>query len=126
MMRREAQHVAGHAPDRDIERLAEAARALGEGVKHRLEIRRRARDHPQDFARRSLLLQRLTNLRMRLRQRPILLLQLREQPHVLDGDDGLTGEGLQQNDLRGSKRQWRAACDGDCADRLAIPKHRHR
>ena len=29
----------------------------------------------------------------------VLLLQLREQPDVLDGDDGLIGERLQERDL---------------------------
>jgi len=36
---------------------------------------------------------------MRLRQRSILPLQLREQPHVLDGDNGLVSERLKEFDL---------------------------
>src|SRR5262249_8341782 len=32
-------------------------------------------------------------------QRPILLLQLREQPHVLNGDRGLVGERLEEGNL---------------------------
>ena len=35
-----------------------------------------------------------------LGKRTILLLQLGEQPHVLDGDHRLVGEGLEQLDLR--------------------------
>ena len=48
---------------------------------------------------RRLLLQRLGHLRMGLRERPVLLLQFREQAHVLDGDDGLVGERLEERDL---------------------------
>ena len=47
---------------------------------------------PQDLAGRGLLLQRLGEI-------AVARLQLREQPDVLDGDDGLVGEGLQQLDL---------------------------
>jgi hypothetical protein len=45
-----------------------------------------------------LLLQRLRHLGVSCRQCLVLLLQLREQPHILDGDDGLVGEGLEQFD----------------------------
>ena len=44
---------------------------------------------PQDFTRRRLLLQRLG-------QFAIAVLQFLEQPHVLDGDDRLVGEGFEQ------------------------------
>ena len=50
------------------------------------------RDDPEDLAGRRLLLQRLGEL-------PIALLEFVEQPGVLDGDDGLIGEGLEQLDL---------------------------
>ena len=56
------------------------------GVQHRLNVRRRAGDDAQDFARRCLLLQRF--------------LELLEQPHILDGDHGLIGEGFKKLDLR--------------------------
>ena len=55
-----------------------------------------------------------------------LVLDLVEQPHVLDGDHGLVGEGL---------AAARSACrengptssrpHGDRADRPAFPQHRH-
>ena len=51
-------------------------------------------DDPQDLARGGLLLERLGHLGMRFCERSVLLLQLREQPHVLDRDDRLVGEGL--------------------------------
>ena len=56
-----------------------------DGLEHRLHVRRRTGDHLQDVGRRGLPLQRL--------------LRLVEQPHVLDGDHGLVGEGLQQLDV---------------------------
>ena len=51
------------------------------GIQHRLNIRRRASDDPQDFTCRSLLLQRL--------------LEFVEQSHVLDRDHRLVGEGFE-------------------------------
>ena len=48
---------------------------------------------PKNLTRRSLLLQRLGDL-------AIALFQFLEQPHVLDGDDRLVGEGFEQLDLR--------------------------
>ena len=58
---------------------------------HRLEIERGA-DRAADLAQRRELLDRARQL---LRPR----LQLLEQADVLDGDDGLVGEGLEQRDL---------------------------
>ena len=58
-----------------------------DGVEHRLQFAGRAADDLQDLAGRGLLLQRLGELaRARL--------QLLEQPHVLDRDHRLVGEGL--------------------------------
>ena len=53
----------------------------------------RAADDPQDLAGGRLLLQRLGEV-------VVARLQLLEQPHVLDRDDRLVGEGLEQRDLR--------------------------
>ena len=57
---------------------------------------RGASDHAEDLTSRSLPLQRAAHLRMRLGQRVILLLQLREQARVLDGDHGLVDKDLEQ------------------------------
>ena len=78
------------AEDRRIRRPAHPGSVLGDGVHDRLQIGRRARDHPQDLGRGGLLLERL--------------FRLVEQPHVLDGDDRLGGEGLEQRDLRVGER----------------------
>ena len=47
---------------------------------------------PSTSARRRLMLQRLAQLR-------VALAELLEQPHVLDGDHRLVGEGFEQIDL---------------------------
>src|SRR5215831_5213926 len=54
-------------------------------IQNRLNIRRRAGDYAQDFARRSLLLQRF--------------LEFLKQTDILDGDHGLVGEGLEKANL---------------------------
>ena len=55
-------------------------------------------DDAQDFARRRLLLQRF--------------LEFLEQPHILDGDHRLIGEGFEQLDLRrGEGAHLDATCD---------------
>src|SRR4029434_114910 len=74
------------ANDGDIRRSTNARRIPGNDIQYRLNRRRGASDHTQNFTRGSLLLQQL--------------LQLVEQPHVLDGDHRLVGEGLKQFYLR--------------------------
>ena len=68
---------------RDGRRMAarQPPRAFGNGLEHRLHVRRRAGDHLQDVGGRCLPLQRL--------------LGLIEQPRILDRDDGLRREVLQ-------------------------------
>ena len=50
---------------------------------------------------------------MGLRERLVPLLKFHEQPHVLDGDDSLIGEGLQQRDLRARERNCVPATQQD-------------
>ena len=72
--------------------LAEPRRVLQHRLEHRLQLAGRARDYLQYLRRRRLLLQRLRELaRARL--------HLVEQPHVLDRDHRLVGEGGGQLDL---------------------------
>ena len=67
-------------------------RAFSDRVEHRLDVSRRARDDPQNIAGRRLVLERLGQFaRTRL--------HLVEQPHVLDRDHRLVGEGGDQLDL---------------------------
>src|SRR5262252_8707483 len=77
-------------------RLAKPDGALCDRIEHWLDVRGRARNHAQDLCGRRLLLQRLAHLSMGLRERLVLSLQLREEPHVLYRDHGLVSEGLEE------------------------------
>jgi len=79
--------------------LAELAGAVHDGFEDWPLVGGRARDDAQDLTGRHLLLQSLRDLRMSLRECPVLLLQLREQPGVLDCDDPLVSEGRHQLDF---------------------------
>ena len=81
------------ATNGDIGRPTNARGVFCNDIQYRLNIRRRAGDDTQNFARRSLLLQGLGEI-------AVALLQFFEQPHVLDGDHRLVGEGFKQLDLR--------------------------
>src|SRR5215467_9039399 len=59
---------------------------------------------------------------MSVGERAILLLEFGEQSHVLDGDDGLVGEGLEEGDLIVTKRVGFAHADR--ADGTALFEHR--
>ena len=50
----------------------------------------------------------------RLAQFCVALLDFFEQPHVLDGDDGLIGEGFEQVDLLFGERPDLGAANDDC------------
>ena len=65
-------------------------------VEHRLDIRLRAADDAQDVAGGGLRVQRRGQL-------AVARLELGEEAHVLHGDHGLVGEGLQERDLRRSE-----------------------
>src|SRR5262245_25414094 len=67
-------------------------RALDDSIKHRLYVRGRAADDTEYLGRCRLMLQSLSQFR-------IALLKFFEQPHVLNGNDGLVGESLQKSDL---------------------------
>src|SRR5215472_8081812 len=62
------------AKDHAVDAIAQSRGARGDRVEDRLQICWRATDHAQNLAGGGPLLQRLTNLRMCLRQRPVLLL----------------------------------------------------
>ena len=104
--------------DRRIRRPAHSGGILGDGVHDRLEIGRRACDHAQDLRRGRLLVQRL-------RQLSVSRLQLLEQPHVLDGDHRLVGEGPQQRNLLVGERLDLGASDPDRADGCALAQQRN-
>jgi hypothetical protein len=108
---------------RGIRRLAEPAGVLDQRVQHRLQICRGARDDPENLARRGLLREGFAHLSMGLRERPILLPQLGEQPHILNGNDGLVGEGLQQGDLLFGEQADHRPRDGNRAYGRTVFQH---
>ena len=69
----------------------------------------RARDHLQDLAVAVCCSRASVTSRLRA-------CELGEQPHVLDGDDGLVGEGLQQLDLLVGEGLDLGLSDVNCAD----------
>src|SRR6266705_3322788 len=72
--------------------LADAHGVLQHSVEDRTQLARRTADDAQYLRCRGLLLQRLTEIGS-------TLVQLIEQPRVLDGNHGLCGEVLQQSNL---------------------------
>src|SRR5262245_29777004 len=66
--------------------------AFDNRVEHRLHVRRRAADDPEHLGRCRLMLQGLPQFR-------VALLDLLEQPHILDGNHRLIRESLKQFNL---------------------------
>ena len=83
----------------DHSALAQAARVSAIVVEHALQVGRRRGDDAQHLGGGGLLLQRLGDLAVALLKLGVALLQLLEQPGVLDGDHRLVRERLQQRDL---------------------------
>src|SRR5215470_7182459 len=92
-------------------RPAQPDRTFYDGLKDRLEVRRRSAYDSQDLSRGRLPLERI--------------FRLVEQPHILDGDDGLVSEGLEKPDLDLRKWPRLAARHGDGANRSPLTEHRH-
>ena len=93
----ERQTVPFDSVDRSVLSLTKPGRVFDERVENGLKIKGRAADDFQNFAGRRLLVQRLGKI-------AVAFLQFFEQPHVLDGDDGLIGEGFKQRHLPLGKR----------------------
>src|SRR5215475_304204 len=71
--------------------------ALYDCIEHRLHVRGRAANNAEHLGRCRLMLQRLA-------QFGVALLEFFEQPHILDGDNGLISEGFEKRDLFVSER----------------------
>src|SRR5215210_6312176 len=80
------------AIDRSEQAAAKACGTLHDRFEHRYDIGRRLRYDAENLDSRGLPLQRFRDLR-------IARLKLLEQPHVLDRDHRLIGEGPEQGDL---------------------------
>src|SRR5262245_58130264 len=78
-------------------------------VEHGLRVRGRAGDYLEDVTCR--------------RQVAVPCLQLLEQPHVLDGNDGLVGEGCHQLDLLVGERLRLGFQEGNDAKERALTQH---
>src|SRR6266478_101442 len=87
-------------------------------IEDRLHIRCRTADDVQHIGGCNLVFKRFLQL-ARLR------LHLLEQPHVLDGDDGLVGEGLQQCDLLVREGFHRRPIHRKCPDGNTLAQHRN-
>ena len=85
---REVKQLSIVGPDASEGRVAQLSRIRGDRLEHWLHVALRLADHPQDFAGRCLLLQRLGQV-------SVARLQLVKQPCVLDCDHRLVGEGLE-------------------------------
>src|SRR5262245_28511159 len=94
---------------------AQSCRALRDHLEHGLDVGRRATDDVEHFACRGLVFERFLQL-------SLARLLCLEQPRVLDGDDGLVGEGLQQVNLTLSKRMHLQSAQHDCSDGLSSPQ----
>src|SRR5262249_22212608 len=92
-------------------RFAKPRRRLRKCVEHRLQIEGRAADHLEHVGSGSLLLQRFA--------------QLAEQARVLDGDDGLLGEGCQKSDVILLERSHLGPANYDSAERTTFPYQGH-
>src|SRR5262245_36674059 len=83
--------------------------ALDDGIQDRLHVRGRAADDAEHLRGRHLMLQGLSQFR-------VALLDLLEQPDVLDGDDCLRSERLKQSYLPLAKWANLLSAHMDCAD----------
>ena len=115
--RRAGKTFADPAMDDDDIGLAQAGCGLRKGVEHLLQVEGRAADHLEHVGGRGLLLQGFGEILG-------ALLQFVEQPRILDGDDGLVGEGLQQLNVMVRERAGLGAGNGDDADRDRAAHHR--
>src|SRR6266851_3685083 len=110
--------------ERAEESVAQSHGAPDDRVEDRLDVSRGAADHPQDLSCRRLLLEGFGNLSMRFCKGEVLFLQLREQSHILDGDYGLVGKGLEEGDLLSRERAHLEPPDRDYADNGVLAHER--
>ena len=92
-------------------RVAQRDGVAHDGVKHRLNVGRRAANDLENLGGRRLPLERL--------------LRLVEQAHVLDRDHRLAGEGLEELHLLVAEQSGVGTGNGDGADGLTFAHHRH-
>src|SRR5262245_25134778 len=95
---------------------AKSSSVFDERLKHRLKIEGGSADHLKDLACRSLLFQGFSEI-------AVTFLQFLEQPHILDSDYGLVGEGRDQLNLLICERPDRLSPDHDHSNGDTFPEH---
>jgi hypothetical protein len=111
-------HLAVAQENHALRRVAQSARGFDQGRQHGLQVESRATDHLQHVGCRGLLLQRVGEIAR-------ACLHLVEQPHVLDRDHRLIGEGLQEFDLSLVERTRLGASDHQSALDPVVAQQRH-
>src|SRR5215475_10387964 len=114
-MRPRNHHVHLAEPQQHVIDTTNPRRALDYRVEHRLDVRGRAADDAKHLSGSGLMLQRLA-------QFGIALLQLFEEPDILDGDHRLVGEGRDQRNLLISERPDRLSPDHDHSNGDTFPE----
>src|SRR5690349_12539946 len=104
--------------DRGPVRATDVGGTRGDGVEDRHQIRWLRGNRPQHLGRGRLLLQRLAEL-------PVALLQLLEEPGVLDGDHRLIRKCLQHGDLSIAEWTYLVPNQSESTDGCAVPDERH-
>ena len=92
--------------------------AFDDGIEHRLHVRRRAADNAEYLRRCRLMLQRFA-------QFGVALLDLFEQPDILDGDHGLICKDFNERNLLVGKRTDLVASKMNHSDSVRFAKQRH-
>src|SRR5262245_25341572 len=118
MVRDEAQAIANHLKDRGIIRIAQACCGLDQRIEYFLHVERRPADDLQNIGSGRLLFQAFCQLAL------ARLLRFK-QPRILDGDEGLVGEGLDQRDLIVIERRDPGPRQCDHADRVTVQQQGH-
>ena len=102
------------APDESALGFAQPDRVFRQRLENRLKVKCSSPDHLEQLAGRRLLLERHPEL-------AVTRFELPEQPHVLDRDDSLVGEGLHQRNLTIAEWTDLEPVDGDHPQQLLPP-----
>src|SRR6516165_9622594 len=104
-------NVALDAPEVDTGGIEHSRSCLGDRIERALTVLWCAGDDTENVSRRRLTVEAFT--------------QFIQQPRVLDGDDGLSGEILHRRNMLVSERADFLSVDDDGADQLIVLEHRH-
>jgi len=94
-------------------------RVVDDRLEHRLQLGLCLADHTENLGRGGLPIERLDEV-------TIASLQVLEETHVLDRDDGLIGEGLEQRDFVVGEAAGLPSSHGDRPERFVVTEKGHR